>query len=65
MMIKYGIDLCIPSYGTSRTNVLMLRFPYDISSSTMTVATYMKLHFRLSICTQLYQTIVNKYQGKK
>ena len=53
MMIKYGIDLCIPSYGTSRTNVLMLRFAYDISSSTMTIVTYMKLHIRITTCTQL------------
>ena len=53
MMIKYEIDLCIPSCGTSRTKVLMLRFAYDIFSSTMTVVTYMKLHFKNSTCTQL------------
>ena len=28
-----------------------LATPYDISSSTMTVVTYMKLHFKISTCT--------------
>ena len=65
MMIKYEIDLCIPSCGTSRTKVLMLRFAYDIFSSTMTVVTYMKLHFRISTCTQLSDHSKQKLRKNK